>query len=479
MMNVKELCQICAYERVKKTMVACPKCKFLCCRGCVKKFLLDSSSQIPTCMNCKVGWDLDFISCNTDDSFHDEYRLHRAKIILSLEKSLLPSTQEDVNKEIKKRDHEEFLRESRVYIRNINKWIKEAKVKMTTYLEKYSKYFYEDNDEEEASRYYKKWLKKMEQISRCELDKKEVQYRITNELIKVEVEERKHQMKPEMKKEKKINYIGPCPQDECKGYLDEKYKCGLCESKVCKKCMLPDHDDECNKDLVETVKMLKKETKPCPKCKAPIFKIDGCDQIWCTSCHTAFSWNTGEIESGKIHNPHYYQWMRENGELKREQGDVVCGGEVDYQVLMNKVKRIYDRSKIREYLTNVHRMIRHIREVSLPNHYPITDRPDSNKDLRIRYMIGDFDEKRWLSNLKAKEKIREKNRAMNLLLTMCANVMEDLIRSISICESKKEFDNFMLELSELNKYANSNIGNLEKRFKIKIGRFEELWDFGK
>jgi hypothetical protein len=427
-------------------------------------------------MNCKVGWELDFISCNTDESFDDEYRLHRAKIILSLEKSLLPSTQEDVNKEIKKRMRDEFFTESRSYIRNANKWIKEAKVKMSKYLEEYRK-FYFDKNEEKAIIYYNKWIKKMERISKCELDKKEVQYRISNEMFIVQTElNLEAELKDEVKNEKKVVYIGPCPQDECKGFLDEKYKCGLCQSKVCRKCRMPSHEDACNKDIVETVKMLKKETKPCPKCKALIFKIDGCDQIWCTSCHTAFSWNTGEIESGKIHNPHYYQWMRENGGLKRDEGDVICGGQVNYQDLISKGRKIYNLSHITEYLSNVYRMITHIREVLLRFEYPITDRPDSNKDLRIRYMIGDFDEKRWLFNLKAKEKTREKNTAMSMLLTMCANVMEDLIRSINMCETKKDFDDYIKQSLELNKYVNSEIDKLQKRFKLKIGTFEEYWN---
>jgi hypothetical protein len=310
----------------------------------------------------------------------------------------------------------------------------------------------------------------MEKISKCEMDKEDV----TRQMNVIKTEKK---VIHEVKGEKNAVYIGPCPVDECKGYLDDNYKCGLCETEVCKKCRIPKHEDECNKDMVETVKMLKKETKPCPKCKAPIFKIDGCDQIWCTSCHTPFSWNTGQIETGKIHNPHYYQWMRENGGLQREQGDVVCGGEVDFGLFISKVRRLSMRQDVQDYLTTIHRMIGHIRLVLMDRIFPIIDRPDSNKELRIRYMIGDFDERKWLLHLKSREKSKEKNREMNLLLSMCANVMGDLIRRITICESRKEFENAMLELSELNKYVNSNIEKLHKRFKVKIGRFEENWNF--
>ena len=58
-----------------------------------------------------------------------------------------------------------------------------------------------------------------------------------------------------------------------------------------------DCEHTCNPDLVETAKLLAKDTKSCPTCQTKIFKIDGCDQMWCTQCHTAFSWKTGAIQT--------------------------------------------------------------------------------------------------------------------------------------------------------------------------------------
>jgi hypothetical protein len=39
--------------------------------------------------------------------------------------------------------------------------------------------------------------------------------------------------------------------------------------------------------------------------------------MWCIECKTAFSWSKGTVEKGVIHNPHYYQWMRQNGGVPR------------------------------------------------------------------------------------------------------------------------------------------------------------------
>jgi ribosomal protein S27AE len=128
-------------------------------------------------------------------------------------------------------------------------------------------------------------------------------------------------------KQRRRQFIKACPLDECRGFLSSQWKCGLCETWTCPDCNIiigksKDAPHTCDPDNIESAKMLKAETKPCPKCAASIFKIDGCDQMWCTQCHTAFSWNTGRIET-KIHNPHYYEWMRRTqGSVPRDPLDI-------------------------------------------------------------------------------------------------------------------------------------------------------------
>ena len=135
---------------------------------------------------------------------------------------------------------------------------------------------------------------------------------------------------------KKAEFKRACPVDGCLGFLSTAWKCGVCNIWTCPTCMEikgPNKDDphECDPNTVESVKLLKKDTKNCPSCAAMIYKISGCDQMWCTQCHIAFSWRTGRQVNGVIHNPHFYQWQNNGGGggNVNAPGAAVCGGLPD------------------------------------------------------------------------------------------------------------------------------------------------------
>ena len=142
--------------------------------------------------------------------------------------------------------------------------------------------------------------------------------------------------------EKKV-FTMPCSYNDCKGMLSTEYMCGICDKYTCKDCHEPLQDEhKCNPDTVATTKAILKETRPCPSCNTRIYKIEGCDQMWCTNCKTPFSWNTGEIvPSGqRLHNPHAIEYMRRSGNTVRAPGDLVCGGVITYEQLRQLEKNI-------------------------------------------------------------------------------------------------------------------------------------------
>lgn len=116
-----------------------------------------------------------------------------------------------------------------------------------------------------------------------------------------------------------------CSIVSCEGRIisNEKKKekfCSLCKfafCEFCEKCYSPDTKHICLDSDKETVKTILSSTKNCPKCYSRITKIQGCDQMWCVVCKTAFSWNTGKIETGPIHNPHYHDWRRLTNQVEQ------------------------------------------------------------------------------------------------------------------------------------------------------------------
>ena len=108
------------------------------------------------------------------------------------------------------------------------------------------------------------------------------------------------------------------------------YTCDSCKIQVCSLCieeMQTNH--QCDKDVLETLKHIHATCDTCPKCQAIIEKESGgCDQMFCTKCNTTFSWTTRRIlTKGEIrHNPHFYEWQRQQKGAVRNPLDNQCEG---------------------------------------------------------------------------------------------------------------------------------------------------------
>jgi hypothetical protein len=506
-------CNICASEKRSTEKVTCQKCKFECCKTCLKRHLLSSSKLNPSCMNCNETLSLDFVYDNTDEGFYNkEYRNHRADILLSMEKSLLPTTQEDANVEAKRR-------EEKIENDKIKNWPTLAKKRAEEYRKKHFEYLNAGNGKK-SDKYWNKFRELSHRIYVFDGVKRNLYPGFHIERMKYLMDESKPFDEDEFERlfnrpvpvnnrgflnlleqiynrprrgnepvqepvheEKKVErpkrpvFIGPCPEEDCKGYLDENVVCGLCKKEACKSCRLVKHAGDCDPNTVETVKMMDRETKRCPKCNVPIYKTEGCDQMWCPSCHTAFSWKTGEIETGRIHNPHYYEWMRAQGggQMRREPGDERCGGAVDYRHVLQTLRRL-GLQQYEELVGAVHALVGDIRGVQLPR-IAVNDDPDSNRELRINYLLGDYkDEKEWLSKLKTREKSKEKRTSEILVLEMLVNTLETILENIDRATSEEEVNVQLVQLSELHSYVNNEFIKIEKRFKNKSFRLKD-WRF--
>ena len=251
--------------------------------------------------------------------------------------------------------------------------------------------------------------------------------------------------------------------------------CGLCEKKFCHKCHIERHDNQehkCNEDDVKTVNLMNNDTKPCPKCFVPIYKIDGCDQMYCVKCYTAFSWKTGRIETGRIHNPHYYEIQRKlnNGYVMREPGDRVGDGceNIELLTFMNLLKFVKDRDK-RTKLSTINREADHIRYVELRMYE--TDEGLFRREyqnLRVKYLMQDIDEYNWKKDIKKILKKKMKNKEVSDVLTMYVDISLDNIRRFCMDTSEESVNNILLTMEKVKKYVNKSLSNISDRFNNKV-----------
>ena len=298
-------------------------------------------------------------------------------------------------------------------------------------------------------------------------------------------------------------FVRGCPDGECRGFLSTQWKCGVCEKWSCHIChevkgLHRDIEHECNPDNVATAALLSRDTKPCPNCRSGIFKIDGCDQMWCTQCHTAFSWRTGRIEN-TVHNPHYFEWIRRNGgAVPRNPQDVVGGGHCGVQEvthhtateisaifrriingntsylenlssITSDIKTIVDHVRgTNQYILRICERVIHIRLVELPQYR--VNHETNNQVMRVRYMRNQITEEEFKINLQRQYLSNQKKIEMSNILQMVHDTCSDIIlrfKAESILREWKYSINTLSEMDGIIEYANSCLCKFSKIYASK------------
>jgi hypothetical protein len=274
-----------------------------------------------------------------------------------------------------------------------------------------------------------------------------------------------------MKHEKKagVGLVIKCPGENCKGYTNGT--CGLCKTQICKECheVVSDNTNElvthtCKQENIDTVKLLHRDSKNCPSCKTLIYKIDGCDQMFCTQCHTAFSWRTGEVCNGRIHNPHYYEYLRTRGTDVREMGDIPCGG------LPYATQYIIGNY----FLRHVHRVVSHMENYEIPRLNAEINNVNGNLDLRIAYLNERLHEIAFKQEIYRREKALEKKREILTILTTFVVVCSDIFRTHVIPNQKEH----SIEFNNIRDFTNDSLGDVSRVYKCVVPIININWTIG-
>lgn len=435
-MAVDNTCSICCEQFTNnlRKEVSCGSCNYDACTQCIKQFLL-SSTQEPKCPNCKTLWDTNFLVSNLPKTFvNSTLKTHQKQLLLEKQLAMMPATQQAIER-----------LERHTYVSN--------------------KYY-------ELSYHYRMVYHTM---TKAELRKKWAEL----EEMRLEVEAYTMPTGAVEKAAVVIEYVGPCAKEDCKGFINKKdYACGLCKTAVCKKCgiILSGGSHVCKSEDVETMKLIVKECKACPTCKAPIYKVDGCSQVWCIACKTAFNWNTGEIETGMIHTPDYYQWRRSQNPDGIIPGTVpACPNDPQamFDTALARVGQLFkkDKEKLKknsEILTKCWRAIGHLqyrrkKEMAKYTQAARLSEFDRYYKLRVDYMKNVIDEKAFLTKIFAKEKRRNFNALFETTCETVKTVAGDLMMRIASTNESIEIDSLVKEVHYIRDFLNDQmrrIGNV-------------------
>ncbi len=580
----EKLCDICCIKFNKSTQkeIKCDFCNSVACLVCVKRYILDTSGDYH-CMFCRNKWNRGILVEKLPQAFiKNELREREEECIVNNEKARLPEAQTIAERNIKQAK----IRELQSIKSSMNVGF-------------------------DSSNNYKDELINM--IAK-------------NYGIDIENLDNYAYTEEKEEKEEKRQYIRNCPNSDCRGFINDKWTCGLCSCKICKTCYEEMREDEkhvCDPNIIESNKVLMKDTKPCPKCNSMIHKLSGCfgadieiplwsggfkksqnitindvligddstprnvvdickgeddlykinqsggmsyvvnskhelvlkdvynqiikisvskylalddivkstlfgfdrnnefssitiehlgkgkyygwlldgnhrfilkdltvvkncDQMFCTVCHTAFSWTKGTVDKGPIHNPHYYQWKTQNAKTELANNNLECD-ENTYPTLTNVLQASNKaNSKCLKWISYFHQYFTHIEFTVRPLYQPTATR-DEKMDINVDYMMGKMSKTEWKKLLYSCDKRQEMARDIIDLLDMGYTISGERFRKYiekskelntkKTTEKNNDMMNYVYELSNLIDYIENEVESIKKRFMVKnVIISEPIWN---
>jgi hypothetical protein len=442
-------CQVCydKFNLSNRKAIVCEfgNCKNKICRECARSYILGCSNE-PHCMACKRSWSPAFLLNLNKSWLKDTYRTHREKLLCDIEISKLPETMQAAER------YKEVKREEKV--------LADLKV--------------------EENELFLQVAALRAKTSACQTKI----FRLTHGAITAA--------------EKKVFFM-PCPQTDCNGMLSTQYKCGICELFTCPDCheiigMHKTDEHTCDPNNVASALAIKKETRQCPGCPNRIYRIEGCSQMWCTGCHTAFDWNTGRKVIGEqLHNPHWVEYQRSTlGQAPRAPGDMVCGGICTWRDFDTRIIRKLNAnvmghapadSREKNIINTIQLIYRVVDNITRNELRTTRERVQTLRDFereRVRYIVGELTKAELSTHIYRSDRLRQKHteilHIIELLSAVGIEVFNRLINSVSTGE------NFVSEVEEqiavydnLRIYCNGLCAIISNTYSLSVMHINDKW----
>ena len=206
--------------------------------------------------------------------------------------------------------------------------------------------------------------------------------------------------------------------------------------------------------------------------------LKNCDQMFCTQCNIAFSWKTGEIENGVIHNPHFYEWQRQTGTNIRNPTEVPCGGIPDYWTFSSKLRKSRKQLKITneqyDWCVAFHREATHWQHWEIRRLRTQCRELEDNLELRVDFMMNKINEHEMKNMLISREKSKNKKFAMLHIYELMNTVFTESLTDIyNMCELDNIEKN-KIRIKKLIEYSNKELARISYVYSQTVKMFDNI-----
>lgn len=405
----------------------CDKYKCSCeidtCIDCLKKWIFANKDKDPNCPNCLKIIPINNIYEIFENQFmNDEYYSIRSNFLFQKERNFFIEDMEYVNNEIKRRKLMTSLRSlyaKKRQLKRLKKSLDEINQEIKFIINEKSKY-------------------------------------LSNNINKI-------------KKNKVMAILLTCPRKNCRGMIMmQDNKCCLCDCIICFDCLqIISNDHKCLENDIETATEIKNNTKACPNCAIRIYKISGCDQMWCTQCHTTFSYESGKkLNNTMIHNPHYIEYIFNNNENNENINNCEQYNFIGY---INS--QLNNNENLKKYKSQIIYIINKIYDYEYNKLYKYDVDPlKTNSDIRIKYLLNDLNENDLKRLLYKREKRNLKKNGVYQILQIFIQTSKDImVRAVN--DENGDFEKYIKEMRNLINYCYDICESINQNYG---GNFNEI-----